>query len=63
MGTEALIEFDQVEAGYGNLTILHKASFQVREGLITLLCLLGAGLATSGCVLGGRRLLRRPSGH
>ena len=35
----------------------------LREGQITLLCLLGAGLATSGCVLGGRRLLRRPSGH
>ena len=31
----------------------------LREGLITVLCLLGAALATSGCVMGVRRLRRR----
>lgn len=31
----------------------------LREGLITLLCLLGASLAGSGCVIGWRRLFRR----
>ena len=60
MGTEALIEFDQVEAGYGNLTILHKASFQVREGLITLLTgANGAGKSTAMKTLFG---VIRPGG-
>ena len=31
----------------------------LRDGLITLLCLLGAALATSGCVIGMRRLRRQ----
>lgn len=48
MGTDALIEFDSVVAGYGNLTILQQASFSVREGMITLLTgANGAGKTTA----------------
>ncbi len=61
MGTEALIEFDHVVAGYGNLTILQKASFSVREGMITLLTgANGAGKSTALKTLFG--LIRPNSG-
>ena len=71
MATESLIEFDNVEAGYGSLTILQKASLSVREGLITLLtgangagkstalkALFGVIRATSGDIrLGGKSIV------
>ncbi|WP_018914936.1 ABC transporter ATP-binding protein [Thiomonas sp. FB-6] len=61
MDTEALIEFDQVEAGYGNLRVLHKASFRAREGLITLLTgANGAGKSTAMKTLFG--VIRPTSG-